>query len=124
MNKLFLSMLSFFFVISSHAQSVGVNDVPASENTTIEISKGKKQDRDFEIVEDHADLEGEASPLLKNAKKEWKLACKEWKDEVKELNKANSVISLNCGKMDCQTVNMETVCRSKATSKVKVPIVR
>lgn len=124
MTKLFIAMFSFLFVISSQAQTVGVKDVPATENTTIEISKGKKQDRDFEIVEDHADLEGDASPLVKSAKNEWKLACKEWKDEVKELNKANSVISLNCGKMDCQTVNMETICRSKATSKIKVPIVR
>lgn len=114
-----LLVLPFF----AQAQSVGVKDIPAGEDTTIEIKKGTKAaDREFEIVSEEEDIEGEAAPLLKEARVNWKKACADWKKDVKELNKENQVLSLNCGKMECATVSMESTCQSKAKYKLKVRV--
>ncbi|WP_413943611.1 hypothetical protein [Bdellovibrio sp. HCB-162] len=114
-----LLVLPFF----AQAQSVGVKDIPAGEDTTIEIKKGSKaSDREFEVVTEEEDIEGEAAPLLKEARANWKKACADWKKDVKELNKENQVLSLNCGKMECSTVSMESTCQSKAKYKLKVRV--
>lgn len=120
MNKI----LAFVFVFPffAQAQTVGVKDIPAGEDTTIEIKKGKTADRDYEIITNEDDIEGEAAPLLKEARANWKKACAEWKTETKGLNKENQVLSISCGKMQCSTVSMESTCHStgKYTMKVRV----
>lgn len=104
------------------AQSVGVKDISADADTTIEIKKGKKSDREFEVVSGEDDIEGEAAPLLKEARANWKTACAEFKKETKELNKENQVLALSCGKMNCSTVAMESTCHSKGTYKIKTRV--
>lgn len=108
----------------AQAQSVGVKDIPvSSEGTTIEIKKGssnKPTDRDFEIVTDEDSIEGDGAPLLKEARSNWKVACADWKKELKELNKDNQLLSISCGTMKCTTEAMESTCRSQARYKVKV----
>jgi len=108
----------------AQAQTVGVKDIPADgENTTIEIKKGAKSDREFEVVTDEDDIEGDAAPLLKDARANWKKACNDWKAETKELNNKDSqILSMTCGKMECSTVSMESTCRSKAKYKLKVRV--
>lgn len=107
----------------AQAQSVGVKDIPASEDTTIEIKKGKKaSDREFEIVTEEEDIEGDAAPLLKDARANWKKACSDWKKETRENQKDSQVLSVNCGKMECATVSMESTCQSKGKYKIKVQV--
>lgn len=113
-----LMVLPFF----AQAQSVGVKDIPAGEDTTIEIKKGSKTTNEFEIITNEDEVEGEAAPLLKEARANWKKACTEWKAETKDLNKENQILSLNCGKMECSTVAMESTCHSKAKYSVKVRV--
>ena len=115
---LVLSSLSF-------AQNVGVkvDDVDGSENTTIEIKKGNKATTaQYEVTQGEDNIEGEAAPLLKAARENWKKACTDWKKEFKDLNKDNSILSMNCGTQSCATQAMETVCTSKATYKLRVKI--
>lgn len=119
--KKYLCLLFFvpFFV---EAQSVGVKDIPADGDTTIEIKKGKNSDKEFEIITNEDEVAGEAAPLIKDARLNWKTACTEWKNETKDLNKENQILSLSCGKMECTSAAMETTCSSKARYKMKVRV--
>lgn len=122
MKKLLAILLFVPFI--SQAQSVGIKDIPADGEgeTTIQIKKGKDTTKKFEVVTNEDEIEGEAAPLLKDARVNWKKACADWKSETKSLNKENQVISLNCGKMECATVSMESTCTSKAKYTIKVQV--
>lgn len=104
------------------AQTMGVKDIPADGETTIEITKGSKAKNEYEVVTSEDEIEGDAAPLLKDARLNWKKACADWKAETKELNKENQVLPLNCGKMTCATVSMESTCRSQSKVKIKTRI--
>lgn len=120
MRLLVLSL--FLFPVYSFSQ-VGVRvDAGVKEDTTIEVKKGVTGAARFEITEGSVDVDGDASPLLQEARKNWKTACADWKAELKELNKSNQIIVMNCGSMSCSTVAMESTCKSKATYKIKVPV--
>ena len=85
-----LIICSLLFASISFAQNVGVkvDDVNASENTTIEIKKGNKANNPlFEITEGEEEISGDTAPLLKDARNNWTRACNDWKKEFKELNK-------------------------------------
>ncbi|WP_415064388.1 hypothetical protein [Bdellovibrio sp.] len=120
MRKILILLVAF--PLWAAAQSVGVKDIPAGEDTTIEIKKGKNSDKEYEIVTNEDEIEGEAAPLLKEARANWKKACANWKTEIKDLNKDNQVLSVSCGKMECSTVAMESTCHSKSKYKVKVRV--
>jgi hypothetical protein len=111
-----------FFATAAFAQTLGVKDIPADGDTTIKIEKGSKTNAEYEITEGIDQIEGDAAPLLKDARLNWKTACAEWKKETKELNKENSVLTLNCGSMKCSTVAMESTCVSTGRHKLKVKI--
>jgi hypothetical protein len=113
-----LSLISTFAL----AQSLGIKEIPVDSDTTIKIQKGDKEDNKYEITTGVDTIEGDAAPLLKEARANWKLACSEWKKELKELNKENHVISLSCGTMKCSTTAMETTCVSEGKSKIKVKV--
>ncbi len=122
-----MKLISTILMIASisFAQNVGVkvDEVNGSENTTIEIKKGNKATiPQFEINTGEEEVEGDPAPLLKDARSNWTRACSDWKKEFKELNKDNSILSMNCGKRVCTTQAMETACTSKATYKLKVKI--
>ncbi|MGZ3770283.1 MAG: hypothetical protein ACXWQ7_14070 [Bdellovibrio sp.] len=120
MKKIFALILVYPFFVQ--AQSMGVKDIPVGEDTSIEIKKGKHFDKDFEIITNEDHIEGDAAPLLKDARANWKKACADWKSETKGVSKENQVLSITCGKMECSTVSMESTCHStgKVTMKVKI----
>ncbi len=127
--KLFLSFMLLFSFAQAQTVGVNINDVNADESTTIEIKKNKgdaygaivkPNEPLFEITQGEEDLSGDGAPLLKEARSNWKKTCNDWKKEFKEMNKLNQIISMNCGKQNCSTEAMETVCSSKATYKLKV----
>jgi hypothetical protein len=116
-------ILFFLLPVITYAQSVGVKDIPAANgNTTIEIKKGTKLEKEFEIISDDADIEGDPAPLTKEARNNWKAACSQWKQEIKDLNKDNYVLSASCGSAECSTVGMETKCSSVGKYKLKVRV--
>lgn len=132
--KLFIFMTSLLLAQFSWSQNVGikVDDVNAEEGTTIEIKKGVSKGNSttittpsapqFEITQGEESIEGDGAPLLKEARNNWKKACNDWKKEFKEMNKENQILIWNCGKQNCTTEAMETVCSSKATYKLKVKV--
>ena len=119
-------MKSIFFTLmliscGAMAQSVGVKDISAQEDTTIEIRKGIKTDQTFEISEGTEDITGDAAPLIQTARANWKTACADWKKEMKE-NKESPVLMSSCGKMTCTTAAMESTCSSVGKYKLKVRV--
>ncbi len=110
--------------VSGFAQSIGVKDIPAEEGeTTISVKKGSSStENKFEITSGEDDVEGDEATLIKDARANWKKACAQWKKELKELNKDNQILTMNCGKMVCSTEGVESVCRSKAAYKLKIQV--
>lgn len=128
MKFLILSLL-FSFAVTAQAQNVGVkvNDVDASgdQETTISIKKGSKTvpgEAKYEITEGTDEMSGDPAALQKEARANWKKACTEWKQELKELNAENKVLTMNCGQPQCSTSSMETVCKSTTKYKLKVRV--
>ena len=124
-------LISFLTAQMSFAQnvSVNVNDDNVTENTTIEIKKGTSNTttnaatgNKYEITSGEEMIEGEPAPLLKEARKNSKKACNDWKKELREMNKDNQVLTANCGIPNCSQQNGETTCTSKATYKLKVKV--
>ncbi len=121
----FLTLIAFCPILA-WAQKVGVqvDHADANENTTIEIKKGdhQKVEKQFEIIEGTEQIEGDAAPLIQEARKNWKTACADSKKEFKELNKENQILSLSCGGMTCSTVAMESTCKSVGHHKLRVQV--
>lgn len=120
------SILFLVFVsIGSQAQKASVDEIPTDteSNTVISISKqkgGASSDREFEIVNGSGDIAGDQSPLSRGAKDSWKKACDEWKAEIKDLNKENMVLAINCGQPNCKKEAHGSSCSSVGTYQLKV----
>lgn len=79
---------------------VKVDGIDSQKDTTITIKKGVKADLqcvEYEILEGSEDITGSSEFDRTKARADWKVVCKEWRDNLKELNKANSLINLSCG---------------------------
>ncbi len=124
-----LIFVSLLFPLWSTAQTIDVNNVDANSegSTTIEITKNKKDSATaaapkWEVQDGEADVEGESSATGRDAKAAWKKACKDWKTEIRNDNKENKVLSLNCGTVSCGGDAGSKVCSSKATYKIKTKV--
>lgn len=130
--RLFLSLAAILAVVLSsnslRAQKTSVTDIPSdgsqTTTTTIQVKKGDQPsaDRDFEILDGSAEVAGEPNLMSKGARESWKKACDEWKKEVKDLNKENQVVVLNCNSPHCAIESGSTVCKSTASYKLRVKI--
>lgn len=118
--------LLFAWSLPAFAQEVKVDANKNQENTTIEIRKGSTSasvnKKKYEISEGNETVTGDGDVLQKNAKDNWKKACSDWKNETRESNKENKIISINCGTMTCLKEGVESVCKSTASYKVRVLI--
>ncbi|OFZ31195.1 MAG: hypothetical protein A2622_00945 [Bdellovibrionales bacterium RIFCSPHIGHO2_01_FULL_40_29] len=121
-------LISLFAILSlastTQAQDVGVkvNGISTEEDTTISIKKGAgtANKKKYIISEGGEDVVGDKDVLKKNAEKNWKQACDDWKKEVKEMNKDNKVIALSCGSMSCSKEGVESTCKSNGTYKIRI----
>lgn len=123
--SVFISVLLFFFL--ALAQEVGLKvdsgSSASNEDTTISIKKGNQpavNKKKYTISDGDEEIAGDKDVLKKNAEKNWKQACDDWKKEIKELNKDNKVISLSCGSMKCTKDGVESACKSTGLYKVRV----
>ncbi len=119
-------VLSSILLIGSvaMAQKTSVTDIPTDSNTVITVKKGDDKsttEKNFEIVEGSGEVSGDPQLMNKEARASWKAACNDWKKEIKDLNKTNEIIVLNCNKPNCQkSEGGQTVCESNGDYKVKV----
>ncbi|MBK7842834.1 MAG: hypothetical protein IPJ71_03930 [Bdellovibrionales bacterium] len=125
MKALFIAVSFFLPILIAVAQTVDVKDVDSAgaEDTTIEIRKGKagekKNNAEWELAEGTSDVQGEGAAMNREAKKNWKKACDDWKVEFRNDNKENKIISVSCGTPTCSTESGTVTCSSTATYKVK-----
>lgn len=126
MKALILSALLIFAASSSYAEektSVKISDMDTAQDTTISIKKGATTaTKKWQLTEGEEEISGDKAALLKEAERNWKAACSDWKKEFKELNKDNKIVAMNCGKMVCNKEGVESTCVSKATHKVRTLI--
>lgn len=121
-----LVLLCSVMMGQAFAQSVDVKDVKAGEgdSTTIEIRKGKsgeavKCEPLWDVQDGSTEVMGEPAAMNREARANWKTACTEWKNEFRNDNKDNKIISVNCGVPTCTGDTGTKSCVSKASYKVK-----
>ena len=116
-------ILSFSLIAQAEEVGVKLDKIDTSQDTTISIKKGDSTKMDakkvWTLTEGEEEITGDQDVLLKKAQINWKAACKEWKAELKENNKDNKIVSMNCGKMNCTKEGVESTCSSKAIHKIK-----
>ncbi len=123
-----LNLLTLILALSSPtwAQKTSISDIPMGENTTISIKKGEdaaKAEKQYEIVEGHGHIEGDANLMTKEARSHWKKACDQWKKEIIDNNRDSKVMVTDCGKPTCASQGTEgTICQSEGTYKIKTKI--
>lgn len=117
------ALLVFLFT-PAHAEkaAVKVEDIPTSDETSITIQKGKSKNNctAFEIVDGREDVFGMPEYDKSKSMASWKAACQEWRTGLKELNKENRIIALNCGQPSATKESDQYVYKSSATYKVRV----
>jgi hypothetical protein len=128
--RLFCSMLAAGALLGTGAAAQTVDagkiDTEHEGTTTIQIKKSKNdeapivtQKTKWETQDGSADIEGEASATARDAKKAWQKACADWKKEIRDDNKENKVLNVNCGISNCGGEAGSKICTSKATYKIK-----
>jgi hypothetical protein len=130
MKSWFICLLVISFPMSLFAQQINLKDIDASsEDTTIQISKGKKTQQGaekclpaWEITDGSDDLSGEPTIMSKEANQSWRKACDDWKKEFRKDNKENKIINISCGSVSCTSDAGGKICSSKATYKIKTRI--
>ena len=122
------TLFTFFALIAfssiSITQEIGVKvDSSTTDDTTILIKKGANTNtnkKKYVISEGAEEISGDKDVLKKNAEKNWKKSCDEWKKELKEINKDSRVIALSCGSMNCAKEGVESTCKSNGTYKIRI----
>ncbi len=88
------------FLLLAHAEKAGVKlkDIPTDGDTSIIIKKGAIADQcvDYQIIDGTEEVSGDPAYDRGEAFSSWKSACDEWKKSMKEMNKGNQIITLNC----------------------------
>lgn len=112
--------------LASQAQTASVKDIPTDgESTTITVQKGPAKAAGpvaSEILEGSAEIAGDPNPMEKAARKSWKTACDDWRKDVKEMNKDNIVLILDCNSAKCEVEGHMRTCKSIATYKIRLKL--
>jgi len=122
-----ISAFIFLFLTpptTAQDNSVNVNEKTGSGEKTIIIKKGAQDTRQtvFEIVSGKSDIMGDPDMSFKKARTSWKQACNSWKSEMKELNKNNRLLVLNCNRPKREQEGTLYVYSSTGSYKMKVKV--
>lgn len=101
---------------------VKVSDIDAKEDTSIIIKKGAPIDQcvQYEIVSGNEEVFGTSEFDRTKAYASWKTACNEWKQSMREMNKGNNVITLNCNSPQITKEDDRYTYQSSGTYKIKL----
>ncbi len=117
------SLIAFSASADEQTTSIKVNNIKTDQDTAILIKKGGTDALKpvYEIVEGDGDISGDPASGAVESLASWKTACAEWKKEIRELNKDNQVLILNCNKAHVESLpNGQRVYSSTGTYKLKV----
>ena len=107
--------------------NIKVSDLNTDEDTSIVIKKGPtavlSEKPEFEVVSGEQDIEGDPAASSGEARTSWKAACADWKKEVKELNRENSILAISCNSPSATLLDSgQRQMRSTGDYKLKVRI--
>jgi invasion protein IalB len=122
--SLVATLLFFSTLLSADEKGLKISDIPAQEGTSVVIKKGEGIcGPDYEVISGSDEVVGDPSSGEKESYASWKVACEAWKKEVKEVNRDNQLLSLNCAMpVAVRLNNGTTIYHSSATFKVKTKI--
>lgn len=120
--KTMIFILTLGLSATASAQMVGVPVDSSQGATTIDIRKGRANQVRYEVHEQEEEITGDPANIKKDARANWKAECTDWKKQMREMNKEQIVLSLNCGSPKCERTDAEVTCTSKGKSKVRVKI--
>lgn len=109
------------------AQKAGVkvSDIPTSGDTSIVIKKGVVNTTlvpDYDVITDKDEIFGDPSTNRSEAYTSWKSACQEWRKEMRDMNKENQILTLNCNSPTLQKDEYIYTFKSMGTFKIRVRI--
>lgn len=125
MKHVFFSVMMTVMVVSMSGRAYSQGILEKDSAIVVQKTNTASLNRDYEIMSQEEDIAGDLVAGTEKAFKAWKDACAEWKKEVRENNKGNQIIQLNCGKpvMDRgMSSTGQYRYESKAVSKVRVKI--
>ena len=101
---------------------VKVSDIPTDEDTSITIRKGVQNTQcvQYDIVDGRDEIFGSPEYDRSKAYKSWQTACSEWKQSMREANRENSIITLNCQAPAVTKEGDQHTYKSNGTYKMKV----
>lgn len=104
--------------------AVTIKDVSTEQDTSIEIKKGtsSKQCVEYQIIDGKDEVFGEAQKERAQAYTSWKTACTEWKNNMREMNKENQILQLNCNNPESTKAEYLITFKSEGTYKIKTKI--
>ena len=110
----------------SRPRQLKLSDIPTDTDTAILIKKGGLNPAlvppDYDVVTDKDEIFGDPSADRKEAYASWKQACQEWRHSMKEMNKDNQVIVLNCNSPKLEKEDYLFTFKSMGTFKLRVRI--
>jgi len=109
----------------AQSADVKINDIPTLDDTTITIKKGsvaEEKKSSYEIISGSDEISSDEEYDDKKALAGWKQACSDFKKELKELNRENSILVVSCGSKVKNLEKSKTVYKSLATYRIKVKI--
>lgn len=99
---LFVASSTAAFAQTADVRLKGIQAGSGDEETAIVIRKGKgKVDPTcvkYQILDENEEIWGENFNDRAKALASYKLACEEWTKKVRDLNKGNQLLAINCGK--------------------------
>jgi len=123
----FILFVSAFFLVnvaSAKTQGMKLKDVPVDSDTSIIIKKGTPADQcvEYQIVDGADEISGEPEYDKGEAMGSWKKACADWKTSMRDMNKGNQLITLNCNSAKSVKEDDRYTVTSNGTYKMKLKI--
>ena len=119
---LFAFMALFCFGESFAETTISESVKASDQDTSIVIKKGKSaEDAEYEIISDTAEITGDPSSVDKNAYNSWKEARDQWKKDLRDSNKNNEVLAMDCSQPTA-VPDKDSITIYRATCKYKIKV--
>ena len=119
-------LVLFSAVVIGETTAVKVEGIPTEPETTISIKKGApvvgQQCIEYQIIEGSEEVNGQPDFDRKKAYQDWKSECDRWKISMKEINKTNEILTINCNKPKSSRDGEMLTYASSASYKMKVKV--
>ena len=107
-------------------KQVKIGDIATDQDTAILIKKGPQpilnQCTEYQLIDGKDEINGIPDYDKSKSYVSWQIACKEWKISMKEMNKENQVLILNCNRPQTDKEGDTYLSHSLGYYKIRVKI--